>query len=82
MPEKQDKNVVKHGDVTQRVGVEVIRARGIDVEKLIKMLVANAAQNLPAPIITTPFFECILRVTKTTRKYARMHDWRIVRIGS
>ena len=40
MPEK---NVVKHGDVTQQVGVEVIRARGVDVEKLIKMLIANAA---------------------------------------
>ena len=24
--------VVKHGDVSQRVGVEVIRARGVDVE--------------------------------------------------
>src|SRR2546426_1186209 len=34
MPE----NVVKYGDVSQRVGVEVIRARGVDVEKLIKML--------------------------------------------
>ena len=33
MPE----NVVKYGDVSQRVGVEVIRARGVDVEKLIKM---------------------------------------------
>ena len=31
MPE----NVVKYGDVSQRVGVEVIRARGVDVEKLI-----------------------------------------------
>jgi len=29
--------------VTQRVGVEVIRARGVDVDKLIKMLIANAA---------------------------------------
>ncbi len=38
-----DKQVVKYGDVTQRVGVEVIRARGVDVEKLLKMLVANAA---------------------------------------
>jgi hypothetical protein len=28
---------VQPGDVTQRVGVEVIRARGVDVEKLIKM---------------------------------------------
>src|ERR1700730_12443967 len=43
MPEKQSTQVVKHGDVTQRVGVEVIRARGVDVEKLIKMLIANAA---------------------------------------
>jgi hypothetical protein len=43
MPEKQCQNVVKHGDSTQRVGVEVIRARGVDLEKLIKMLVANAA---------------------------------------
>ncbi len=34
---------VKPGDVSQRVGVEVIRARGVDVDKLIKMLVANAA---------------------------------------
>ena len=34
---------VQPGDVTQRVGVEVIRARGVDVDKLIKMLVANAA---------------------------------------
>jgi len=43
MPEKQSTQVVKHGDVTQRVGVEVIRARGVDVEKLITMLIANAA---------------------------------------
>ena len=43
MPEKLSTHVVKHGDVTQRVGVEVIRARGVDVEKLIKMLIANAA---------------------------------------
>ena len=28
---------VQAGDVTKRVGVEVIRARGVDVEKLIKM---------------------------------------------
>ena len=40
MPEEK---VVKAGDVTQRVGVEVIRARGVDVDKLIKMLIANAA---------------------------------------
>ncbi len=39
MPEEK---VVKYGDVSQRVGVEVIRARGVDVQKLIKMLIANA----------------------------------------
>ena len=37
MPEKQSTTVVKHGDVTQRVGVEVIRARGVDVEKLTEL---------------------------------------------
>ena len=42
MPEQNQ--VVKHGDVNGRVGVEVIRARGVDVEKLIKMLIANAAR--------------------------------------
>ena len=30
------------GDVTQREGVEPIRARGVDVERLIKILVASA----------------------------------------
>lgn len=39
MPEKQKVPVVKAGDVTQRV--KVIRARGVDVEKLIKMLNAG-----------------------------------------
>jgi hypothetical protein len=34
---------VQPGDVTKRVGVEVIRARGVEVEKVIKMLVAIAA---------------------------------------
>ena len=34
--------VVKAGDVNQRVGVEVIAKRGVDVPKLIKMLIANA----------------------------------------
>jgi hypothetical protein len=36
-----NQDTVQPGDVTQRVGVEVIRARGVDVDKLIKMLVAN-----------------------------------------
>ncbi len=49
---------VKPGDVTQRVGVEVIRARGVDVEKLIKMLVANAA----AEFASTYYYYTILRM--------------------
>src|SRR5437868_4707684 len=52
------KNVVKHGDVNGRVGVEVIRARGVDVEKLIKMLVANAA----AEFASTYYYYTILRM--------------------
>src|SRR5258708_33521646 len=58
MPEKQSTQVVKHGDVTQRVGVEVIRARGVDVEKLIKMLIANAA----AEFASTYYYYTILRM--------------------
>src|SRR5437016_4418608 len=50
--------VVKHGDVSQRVGVEVIRARGVDVEKLIKMLIANAA----AEFASTYYYYTILRM--------------------
>ena len=58
MPEKLSTHVVKHGDVTQRVGVEVIRARGVDVEKLIKMLIANAA----AEFASTYYYYTILRM--------------------
>src|SRR2546422_4677179 len=58
MPEKQNVPVVKAGDVTQRVGVEVIRARGVDVEKLIKMLIANAA----AEFASTYYYYTILRM--------------------
>src|SRR5579859_2253045 len=50
--------VVKHGDVNSRVGVEVIRARGVDVEKLIKMLIANAA----AEFASTYYYYTILRM--------------------
>jgi ferritin-like protein len=50
--------VVKYGDVNARVGVEVIRARGVDVEKLIKMLVANAA----AEFASTYYYYTILRM--------------------
>jgi ferritin-like protein len=49
---------VPAGDVTQRVGVEVIRARGVDVEKLIKMLIANAA----AEFASTYYYYTILRM--------------------
>src|SRR6266436_8078201 len=49
---------VKPGDVTQRVGVEVIRARGVDVEKLIKMLIANAG----AEFASTYYYYTILRM--------------------
>lgn len=55
MPEER---VVKAGDVTQRVGVEVIRARGVDVDKLIKMLIANAA----AEFASTYYYYTILRM--------------------
>src|SRR5712692_1405380 len=57
MPEKKE-HVVKHGDVTQRVGVETIRARGVDVEKLIKILIANAA----AEFASTYYYYTILRM--------------------
>lgn len=56
MPEKM--KVVKAGDVTQRVGVEVIRARGVDVDKLIKLLIANAG----AEFASTYYYYTILRM--------------------
>src|SRR5947208_7772887 len=58
MPEQKDVPVVKAGDITQRVGVEVIRRRGVDVEKLIKMLIANAA----AEFASTYYYYTILRM--------------------
>src|SRR5713226_2623312 len=53
-----DKQTVKAGDVSQRVGVEVIRARGVNVDKLIKMLVANAG----AEFASTYYYYTILRM--------------------
>ena len=53
-----DNSVVKPGDVSQRVGVEVIRARGVDVEKLIKTLIANAG----AEFASTYYYYTILRM--------------------
>src|SRR5260370_14805049 len=55
MPEN---DTVQPGDVTRRVGVEVVRARGVDVDKLIKMLVANAA----AEFASTYYYYTILRM--------------------
>jgi ferritin-like protein len=46
------------GDVIQRVGVEVILARGVDVDQLIKMLVTNAA----AEFASTYYYYTILRM--------------------
>ena len=42
MPEKHKVPVVKAGDVTQRVGVEVISARGVDVEVGLLLTVGQA----------------------------------------
>ena len=53
-----DVTPVPAGDVTQRVGVEVIKARGVDVDKLIKMLIANAA----AEFASTYYYYTILRM--------------------
>src|SRR5256885_9632110 len=55
MPEP---DAVQPGDVTRRVGLEVIRARVVDVDKLIKMLVANAA----AEFASTYYYYTILRM--------------------
>src|SRR5436853_4531359 len=55
MPKEE---VVKYGDVSKRVGVEVIRARGVDVDKLINMLIANAA----AEFASTYYYYTILRM--------------------
>src|SRR5258708_36919714 len=51
-------DTVQPGDVSHRVGVEVIRARGVNVEQLIKMLVANAA----AEFASTYYYYTILRM--------------------
>ena len=58
MPDKDKAQVVKHGDVTQRVGVEVIRALGVNVDKLIKTLIANAG----AEFQDTYYYYTILRM--------------------
>ena len=51
-------DTVKPGDVEHRVGVEVVRAHDLDVDKLIKILVANAA----AEFASTYYYYTILRM--------------------
>src|SRR2546422_11261224 len=58
MADKKSVPVVKAGDVTQRVGVEVIKARGVDVDLLIKKLIANA----DAEFASTYYYYTILRM--------------------
>ena len=48
---------VRHGDVTQRVGVEALEARGVDVDQLIEKLVDAAGAEF-----TTYYYYTILRV--------------------
>ncbi|MDR0359256.1 MAG: DNA protection protein DPS, partial [bacterium] len=49
---------VAYGDVERRVGVEVLRHRGIDVEALVQKLVDNAA----AEFASTYYYYSILRM--------------------
>jgi ferritin-like protein len=49
---------VEYGDVSRRVGVEVLRERGVDVEELIEKLVDNAA----AEFVSTYYYYTILRM--------------------
>lgn len=49
---------VAYGDVERRVGVEVLRQRGIDVESLVQKLVDNAA----AEFASTYYYYSILRM--------------------
>ncbi|MGH3321865.1 MAG: DNA protection during starvation protein [Streptosporangiaceae bacterium] len=50
--------VVSYGDVNRRVGVEILRQRGINVEELIEKLVDNAA----AEFASTYYYYSILRM--------------------
>ena len=74
---------VKPGDVKQRVGVEQIASRGVDVNQLIEKLIdAAGAEFTTYYITTTQFFACISRGTKITRKSAKMRAWKTARILS
>src|SRR5579884_128790 len=54
---KHMKGKVKHGDVTQRVGVEAIRSRGVNVEQLVEKLIDAAGAEF-----TTYYYYTILRM--------------------
>ncbi len=54
----QPTGAVAPGDVNRRVGVEVIRERGVDVEALIEKLIDNAA----AEFASTYYYYSILRM--------------------
>ena len=54
---KTRRSGIVSGDVSQRVGVEVIRTRGVDVPKLTKRLIANAA----GEFANTYYYYTILR---------------------
>src|ERR1700693_6492236 len=54
---KHMKGKVKHGDVTKRVGVESIRARGVTVEQLVEKLIDAAGAEF-----TTYYYYTILRM--------------------
>ncbi len=54
---KHAKGKVKHGDVSQRVGVETIRDRGVNIENLIEKLIDAAGAEF-----TTYYYYTILRM--------------------
>lgn len=57
MPKKHGQGRIKAGDVTQRVGVETIESRGVNVKDLIEKLVDAAGAEF-----TTYFYYTILRM--------------------
>ena len=56
-PKKHAQGRVKHGDVTQRVGVEQLEARGVNVKDLIEKLIDAAGAEF-----TTYYYYTILRM--------------------
>ena len=55
---KHASGIVAAGDLTQRVGVEQIRARGIDVDQLLELLIDAAGAEF-----TTYYYYTILRMS-------------------